>query len=343
MTFQVPTDVVRWGAIGAAKITDIGIGPAIAADPRAEFIAIGSRRLDTAQAAAARNGAARAYRSYDEVLADPEIDIVYNPLPNSMHHEWTIKALEAGKHVLCEKPMALSLREAQEMADAAVANDRLLIEGFMWRYHPRVPRVLELIRDAIGPLRAVRIAYTFDLGAAADVRSGTLAKDIRMTPELGGGALGDVGSYAVNGIRTYAGGRAIKVVSELVKEEQGVDTRIAGQITFDNGVIGQFYAALDIPGGGIVDLLGARGRIRIPNGFRTREEQGDLVIEVWDAAGVRHDETLPFEDQYVLEIRQISSVLLDGAEPIISLEDSVGNATVLDAIRRSWSSGIVNL
>jgi len=341
--FHVPTETVRWGVIGSAKITEVGLGPAIAADPRSELIAIGSRRPDAARASADALGASRAYGSYEELLADPEIDIVYNPLPNSLHHEWTLKALRAGKHVLCEKPMGMTPDEVREMSDEARARGLFLVEGFMWRYHPRVRHVLDLVRDRIGPLRLVRATYTFDLGAATDVRSGTRNADIRLTPELGGGALGDVGSYCVNGMRTYAAGRVTRVTSERLAMENGVETRISGQLDFDNGVVAQFYAALDIPGGGVVELLGARGRIRIPNAFRTRAEQGDLLLEIWDADGARHDETLPFIDQYELEVTQISSVLLDGAEPVIGLDDSLDNAIVMNAIRRSWTEGIVEL
>ena len=340
---RAATDRVRWGIIGSAKITEVGLGPAIQADPRSQIIAVGSRGADSAERSAKALGAARAHGSYEALLADPEIDIVYNPLPNSMHHEWTLKALAAGKHVLCEKPMGMTEAEVQEMATAARDAELLLLEGFMWRFHPRVNFVQQLIADETGPAQLIRALYTFDLGAATDVRSGGVESDIRMTKELGGGALGDVGSYCVNGLRTYAGSSPVRVTSSRHTIEGDLETRVAAQIDFANGVVGQMYAAIDFPGGGHVEIVGARGKIRIPNAFRTREEQGDLIIEIIDAAGNQRTETLPFIDQYELEVEHIAKVLLDGETPLIPIEDSIANARTIDAIRRSWHDGTVEL
>ena len=339
--YRIPTDRVRWGIMGTAKITEVGLGPAIAADPRSEILAVGSRRAEAAASTAATLGAPRSYGSYEELFADPDVDIIYNPLPNSLHHEWTLKALAAGKHVLCEKPMGMTETEVREMAAAAEANGVLLLEGFMWRFHPRVRFIQDLVENEIGPARLIRATYTFDLGAATDVRSGGVNTDIRMTKDLGGGALGDVGSYCVNGLRTYAGGMAVRVASTREVGETGVETRVAAQLEFDNGIVGQMFAALDIPGGGHIEILGDRGRIRIPNAFRTREEQGDLLIEITDAAGGRREETLPFSDQYLLEVEHVARVLLDGEAPLIPLADSIDNARTIDAIRRSWDDGVV--
>ena len=144
---QIARDQIRWGVLGSARITETGLAPAIESDPRNVLVATSSRDLAVAKGQAELLGADRAHGSYEELLADSGIDIVYNPLPNSLHREWTIKALEAGKHVLCEKPMALSANDVRAMVDAAVAADRLLIEGFMWRYHPRVARVQQLARE----------------------------------------------------------------------------------------------------------------------------------------------------------------------------------------------------
>ncbi|MFV0425668.1 MAG: Gfo/Idh/MocA family protein [Beutenbergiaceae bacterium] len=338
--FELPTENVRWGIIGSAKITEVGLGPAVLADSRSRIVAVASRRIDAATASATALQAERAYGSYDELFADPDVDIVYNPLPNSLHHEWTMKALAAGKHVLCEKPMAMTQAEVQQMADAADAANLFLMEGFMWRFHPRVARIQELAARKIGPVRLVRTTYTFDLGAATDVRSGSVTQDIRMTGELGGGALGDVGSYCVNGLRTFAQGHAIDVSSYRKVGSTGVETQVAAQIQFDNGIVGQMYAAIDVPGGGHLEILGDGGRIRVPNAFRTRAEQGDLTIEIYDQAGRQVQvETLPFIDQYTLEIEHVAQVLLDGQAPTITLADSIDNARTIDAIRASWDAG----
>lgn len=340
--YQVPGKQIRWGTLGVARITETGIAPAIESNARNTLLAVSSRDLASARRQAELLGAPRAYGSYQEILADPDIDIIYNPLPNSLHREWTIRALEAGKHVLCEKPMALTGDDARAMADASRAAGRLLIEGFMWRYHPRVARVQQLAGE-IGPLRLVRVAYTYDLFAGYGGDTAAAARDIRLNAALGGGALGDIGSYTISGLRAYAGGRAVSVSSRLLSEHSGVDMRFSGEVLFDNGVLGQFYCAMDIPGGAVVDLTGDRGRVRLPNAFRTSADWGDVVIQRLDQPGGMIAETLPFEDQFELEVASISSVLLDGGEPLISLDDSIQNAELMDAIRSSWREGAVEL
>ncbi|MCU1411858.1 MAG: hypothetical protein JWR04_2565 [Rhodoglobus sp.] len=341
--FQVPGEQIRWGILGSGRITETGLAPAIESDPRNVLVATSSRDLAAARRQADLLGAENAHGSYEDLLADPAVDIVYNPLPNSLHREWTIKALEAGKHVLCEKPMALSAADVRAMADAAVAADRLLIEGFMWRYHPRVAHVQQLAREELGPLRLVRVAYTYDLWANYAGDRAAAAGDIRLNPDLGGGALGDIGSYTISGLRAYAGGKAVSVSSRLLSEHSGVDMRFSGEVLFDNGVLGQFYCAMDVPGGAVVDLTGDRGRVRLPNAFRTSSDWGDVIIQRLDQPGGMTVERLPFEDQFELEVASISRVLLDNDEPLITLEDSIGNAELMDAIRSSWRHGVITL
>jgi predicted dehydrogenase len=329
--------------LGSARIVETGLAPAIARDPRSVLAAVASRSTADASAFAGRLGASRAYGSYDELLHDEGVDIVYVPLPNSLHRQWAIAALEAGKHVLVEKPLALTGADARAMADAARAADRLLLEGFMWRYHPRVERIREIVRDELGPLRLVRIAYTYDLAAGYGGDPDAAARDIRYDAGLGGGALGDIGSYTVSGLRTYAGGHPERVTGRLLSEGRGVDLRFSGEILFDDGVLGQFFVAMDVPGGALLDLQGDRGRLRMTNAFRTAAEWGDPVIEVMPFSGPARRETVPFADQFDLEVQAVAAVLLDGADPLITLEDSIENADTLDAIRRSWSEHTVDM
>lgn len=335
---------VRWGVLGSAKITQTEVGPAMLKTPRSRVLAVGSRRHEAAAELAAALGAARAYGSYEQVLADPEVDAVYVPLPNALHARWTIAALEAGKHVLCEKPMGMTGGEVREMAAAASRADRILLEGFMWRFHPRVARVRQLLAEGvIGDVRLVRATYTFDLGAASDVRSGTLDEDLRLSRMMGGGALTDLGSYCVNGMRTYAASRPATVVSwRQTSPDREVETAISGEVTFENGVIGQFFAALDMVGGGHVEILGSEGRIRMANAFRIREAQGPFVVEVQKSDGSAN-ESFQFIDQYELELNHFVSLVLDGVEPVISVEDSLDNAMTLESIRKSWEQGIVQV
>jgi xylose dehydrogenase (NAD/NADP) len=336
---------VRWGILGSAKITEVEVGPAMLKTSRSRVVAVGSRNLERARKLADLLGADCAYGSYAELLADPNVDAVYVPLPNTMHAEWTIAALKAGKHVLCEKPMGMSSAEVNEMVTAARKADRMLMEGFMYRFHPRIARIRELLREgAIGDVKLVRATYTFDLGAASDVRSGGLDEDIRLNPDLGGGAVSDLGSYCVSGLRLYAGSRPKSVTSwKHSSPGRTVETMISGEIAFENGVIGQFFAALDIPGGGHIEILGTKGRIKMANAFRIRADQGPVTIEIYNLDKTTL-ETMPFKDQYELEIDHFVSAILDGVpSDIVSMDDSIDNALTLEAIRKSWTSGIVEV
>jgi D-xylose 1-dehydrogenase (NADP+, D-xylono-1,5-lactone-forming) len=330
--------VLRWGLLGSAKIAEAEVGPALVRSPRSVVGAVGSRKLESAKRLAEVLGAASAYGSYDELLNDPAIDAIYNPLPNTLHKEWTVAALRAGKHVLCEKPMGMTAAEVREMIDVAKAADRRLMEGFMWRFHPRVARVRDLIADgAVGELRLVRATYTFDLAAASDVRSGSVDSDIRLNPDMGGGVLTDLGSYCVNGLRTYSGARPVSLSSRRSSTAgRRVETTVSGEITFDNGVVGQFFAALDVPGGGHVEILGTGGRIRMANAFRIRKAQAPFDIEIQRPDGSWFTESQPFLDQYQLEVDHFASVVLDGTPQLITPEDSLENALILESIRRSW-------
>lgn len=339
---RTSSDRVRWGALGTARIVETGFAPAVAGDPRSELVAVATRRPADAAAFAARVGALRVHDGYGALLADADVDIVYVPLPNALHREWVIAALEAGKHVLCEKPLALTAADARAMFAAAERAGRILLEGFMWRYHPRVDRVRRIIADELGPLRLVRIAYTYDLGANHPTEAAR-ARDIRLSSELGGGALADIGSYTVSGLRAYAGSRPRQVTTELLVEENGVDMRFAGQILFQDDVVGQFYVAMDVPGGALLDVQGDRGRLRMLNAFRTAREWGDPVIEVTPVTGPARVETVPFADQFELEVAAITAVLLDGAAPLIPPADSIENAETLDAVRRSWTEKVVTM
>jgi predicted dehydrogenase len=303
---------------------------------------VASRSGAQAAEAARRLGAERSYGDYARLLADDQIDVVYIPLPNSLHRHWTIEALRAGKHVLVEKPLALTGEDARAMFAAAEESGRLLLEGFMWRYHPRVERIRALIRDELGPLRLVRVAYTYDL--AASYGGGAAgARDIRLSQKLGGGALGDIGSYTVSGMRAYAQARPVQVSSRLLREEHGVDMRFCGEILFDSGVVGQFYVAMDLPGGALLDLQGERGRLRMTNAFRTAAEWGDPLIEVLPYDSPPREEVLPFADQFDLEVSAVAGVLLDGETPLIAPSDSIENADTLDAIRRSWNGNTIEM
>lgn len=335
---------IRWGILGAAKIAETAVGPAMVRTPRSRVLAVGGRRRDAAQRLADQLGAERVYDGYERVLADDEVNAVYVALPNTLHAEWVVAALEAGKHVLCEKPMGTDGDEVRRMLHAAENSGRVLMEGFMWRHHPRVERVIELIdAGALGDVRLIRATYTFDLGAVKDVRSGRLEDDIRLDPTLGGGALNDLGTYCAHGMRTYARSRPVSVVSSATHGPgRAVETSVSGEVRFANGIVGQFFASVEAGGGGRIEILGTTGRILLANAFRTRIAQGANVIEIETEQG-RTEERYEFVDQYDLEIAGFTSTVLDGARPAVTLEDSLENAVLLAAIRRSWTDGTVHI
>ncbi|ASW55484.1 Gfo/Idh/MocA family protein [Plantactinospora sp. KBS50] len=339
------TEQLRWGILGAAKIVEAEMGPAMLRSPRNRVQAVASRRLPAAEKLAGALDAPRAYDSYERLLADPDVEAVYVAVPNALHAQWTIAALAAGKHVLCEKPMAMSGADVRRMNEAAAEADRVLMEAFMWRFHPRVDRVLGLIAaGGIGEVRLVRATYTFDLAAAGDVRSGSVDDDLRLDPRLGGGVVSDLGSYCVSGMRTYAGGRPERVRSWCRSAPgRAVETTVSGQVDFDNGVTGQFYAALDVPGGGHVEILGTGGRIRMANAFRIRAAQAPFDIERQLPDGSWTTGSTPFADQYELEIDHFAAVVRDGVAPRITPADALENALTLDAVRRSWTQGDVEV
>jgi predicted dehydrogenase len=339
------TDALRWGILGAAKIVEAEMGPAMVRSPRNTVRAVASRRLPAAEKLAGALNAPAAYDSYRGVLDDPEVDAVYVAVPNALHGDWAVAALQAGKHVLCEKPMAMSAADVRRMNAAASSAGRVLMEAFMWRFHPRVEKVLAMLADgALGEIRLVRATYTFDLAAAGDVRSGAVDDDLRLSPGLGGGVVSDLGSYCVSGMRTYAGGRPVSVRSwSHAAPGRSVETTASGQVTFDNGVTGQFYAALDVPGGGQVEILGTGGRIRMSNAFRIRAAQAPFDIERQFPDGTWTTESTPFQDQYEAEIDHFAAVVLDGVPQRITPMDALDNALTLDAIRQSWSTGEVTV
>ena len=251
--------ILRWGVISTANIGRAAVNPAVQASSNGELLAVASRDADQARAFADEHGIPRSYGSYEELLADPDIDAVYNPLPNSLHLEWSVRAAEAGKHILCEKPLALDEAECREMAAAADANEVRLLEAFMYRFHPRTQRVVELVREgAIGDLRVIRSTFTFRL---------TKPDNIRLDPDLGGGALMDVGCYCVNVSRTMAGAEPEEVMATANWTDRGVDEEMSGVLRFPGGVLAHFDCALTMERCEVYEVAGTEGHLEVPASF----------------------------------------------------------------------------
>ena len=249
---------VRWGILGCARITRRGLIPGIRASRRGTLRALSSRDLATARAWAEEFGVPRAYGSYEELLADPEVDAVYIPLPNELHRTWVTAAADAGKHVLCEKPLALDAAEARAMVAHCRARGVVLMEAFMWRHQPRTAALRRMVAEGvIGELRLVRSSFSFPIDPG----------DWRLDPQRGGGALWDVGCYGVSTVRLFAGAEpeTIKALARFGPTD--VDLSLSAALRFPNGVLGQLDCSFEQPFRCTYELIGTRGVIEVPDAY----------------------------------------------------------------------------
>ncbi|MBB6669849.1 Gfo/Idh/MocA family protein [Cohnella nanjingensis] len=317
---------LRWGIIGGANIAVNAVMPAIAQSELNALEAVASRDTAKGRAVADKFGIAKAYGRYEELLADPEIDAVYIPLPNHLHREWAIRAAEAGKHVLCEKPLVLNAREAQEMVDACRQAGVHLAEAFMYRHHPRMAKVRELIRSGgIGELRAIRGAFTFN--NAGD------AANIRYRADWGGGGLYDVGVYPLTAAR-YVMERepeAVTVQALFSPAHDNVDMMASGLVEFAGGVSLTFDCGMWADFRNFVEIVGTEGRIEIPQTFLPGAETPDYVLH---AKGERREEPASQVNQYTLQADNFARAVW-GEPPRFAPEDAVLNMKLIDACYRS--------
>jgi len=306
---------VRWGVLSTARINQKVLAGARLAS-NVDVVAVGSRDRARGEAFAAEHGIARVHGSYEDLLADDEVEAVYVPLPNSLHVPWSIKALEAGKHVLCEKPLTRRAADAEAAFDAAERAGRLLMEGFMWRYHPQTEALARLARE-IAPLRLVRAAFGFSLPPDP--------ANVRWQSALEGGALMDVGCYCVSALRLL-GGEPEEVSAEAVEGGDGVDARLAAVLRLPGGVLGTFDCGFDVAPRGVIEVVG---------------EGGTLVAEdPWHGRSprlTRDGAEVPVEaaDPYALEVEDFSAAIREGRPPRLGREDAVGQARALEALHES--------
>lgn len=320
---------VRWGVLGTAKIARTAVDPAIQASGNGELVAVASRDQGRARAFAEGSGIPAWYGDYDRLLEDPSIDAVYIPLPNSDHRPWTIRAAERGKHVLCEKPLGLDEAECRDMAAAAAASGVTLMEAFMYRFHPRTERLLELVRrdGAVGDIQVIRSAFAFRLGDP---------RDIRLSPELGGGALMDVGCYCVDVSRRLAGTEPVEVQAFAHWHDAGVDDRLAGALRFEDGVVAQFDCGMTMDERQLMEVAGSEGSVTVPAAFRPRS--ADPVI-LRRRAGEETEERLPRIDQYRLMVEHFGECVLEGRPVRYPADDSALGMRVIEALYRSAREG----
>jgi predicted dehydrogenase len=316
--------MTTWGIISTAHINRLVLAGARESD-RVEVVAVASRDQARAEAYAREHGIERAYGSYEALLAEPDIDAVYISLPNSLHVEWSIHALEAGKHVLCEKPLDRRPDEVERAFEAAARSGRILMEAFMYRHNPQTAKLTELVgAGAIGQLRVVRSGFSFSLGDP---------ENVRLAADLDGGALMDVGCYCVSGSRLL-GGEPERVYGEQVVGESGVDVLFSGTMRFPDGVAAHFDCGFVLPGRDELEVVGSEGSLFLDDPWHARRP----VIELRRESGVEEIALEP-ADSYRLELENLSDAIHGEAEPLLGRDDAVGQARAIDALYRSAASG----
>ncbi|MBB6691518.1 Gfo/Idh/MocA family oxidoreductase [Cohnella xylanilytica] len=314
---------LRWGILGCANIAVEAVMPAIAASELNVLEAVASRDVAKGRAVAERFGIAKAYGSYEELLRDPDIDAVYIPLPNHLHKEWTIKAAEAGKHVLCEKPIALNAREAEEMAEACARAGVVLAEAFMYRHHPRIDTILGLVRGGeIGELRAIRGSFTFN--NAED------HANIRLRPEWGGGSLYDVGVYPLTAARLITGSEpeAVTVHALFSPEHGNVDMMASGLVEFAGGVSLAFDCGMWADYRNTLEIVGTKGRIEVPESFKPEPGTPDCIVY---ANGQRRVIEPSPVNQYSLQADDFARAVFGETPQRFAPDDAVKNMRLVEA------------
>ncbi len=316
------SDKVRWGILSSANIGRRVI-PAIHASRNGVVAAVCSRSLERAREFAAEQNIPRAYGSYEELLADNEIDAIYNPLPNSMHAEWSIKCAEAGIPTLCEKPFASDAPEAQSIVDAFEKHDVVLAEAFMYRFHPQHAKVKEIVgAGGIGDLQLISSSFTFPISNAAN---------IRLSKELAGGALMDVGCYCVNLMRFMTGEEPEGVTARgQIGKETGVDEVLIGTLEFTSGVIGHFECGLRAFRQHAYTLKGTAGMITVPTSF-VPDKAADTFVKHWQGESYT-EHTIPAIDHYQLMVEDFADALISGRPPRFAPSDAVRNMVVVDRL-----------
>jgi xylose dehydrogenase (NAD/NADP) len=320
-------DGVRWGILGAAGVATRRFVPALLEARNAALVAVGSRRLERAAALVDKAGQGRAVGSYQAVLDDPSVDVVYIPLPNSLHHEWILASLDAGKHVLCEKPLVTSAAAAEDVAQAAQRAGRVVMEGFMYRFHPQYePTTWQPLLANIGPLRAaqVRMSFPFD-------RPG----DIREQPELGGGALGDIGCYCLD-LLTWQLGAATEAVA-IGDVHGGCDWAAAVQLRFESGQLGMAWWSFAGPIAQRLTLIGEAGTLDLTSPFRAAGSANALLET---SNGESRQIELPADNCFRRQIEHVGDLIRGHDTQAIPLADSIRWLRVADRVREQLLTGI---
>jgi xylose dehydrogenase (NAD/NADP) len=313
---------LRWGLLSTARINRLII-PAIRASARSEVTTVASRSLEKGRAYAAEWGIPRALGTYEALVGDPDIDVIYIGLPNSLHVDWTVRALEAGKHVLCEKPLALSVADVDRIEAASRRANRAVAEAFMYRHHPLTHTVAEIVKSGrLGRVRGFKGAFTFPL---------TRENDVRLDAALGGGSLWDVGCYPVSYTCLLAGEAPVEVFGWQQTAPTGIDLEFSGMLRFRDGSVGQFDSGFIGPFRAEMEVIGTAGALRIERPFRA-DAMSRLLLTVGDKT-----EPLPFstDTPFAGQLADMEAAALDAQPPRIALAESRRTAVTITALYQS--------
>ena len=323
-------DVLRWGIVSTANIGVRKVVPATQKAERCEVVAIASRDAAHAERAAGDLGIPRSYGGYEALLADPDVDAVYIPLPNHEHAAWTIAAARAGKHVLCEKPLAMTVAEGEEMVRTCAAEGVLLMEAFMYRLHPSWEGVRELVASGrIGRLRAIQSWFSYFNDDPANIRN---------VPEFGGGALYDIGCYCINLSRMLFEGEPSRIEASVTRDGTGTDVLTSAILTFDEDVA-TFSCSTRAEPDQRVHVYGTEGRISVGIPFNIPPDRPTEIILTsgGDPPVNPSSETITFPtaDVYTVQAERFAEAVLDGRPVPISPEDAIANLRVIEAVFRA--------
>jgi D-xylose 1-dehydrogenase (NADP+, D-xylono-1,5-lactone-forming) len=317
--------MTTWGIISTADINRLVIPPA-QESPKVELVGVASRTQERADEYAAKWGIPRAYGSYEALLADPEIECVYISLPNTMHTEWSIKAVEAGKHVLCEKPFTRNPDDVTAAWDAAERAGRILSEAFMWRHNPQTKRLQELIEEgSVGEVRLIRSAFSYSLYDE---------DNIRLRTDVEGGALMDVGCYCVSGSRLAARAEPVEAYGSARYGPTGTDWVFTGLMRFPGDVLATFDCGTALPNRDELEVVGSEGSLFLDDPWHANEP----AIELRRDGQVERIE-LALTDSYRLELENVGDAAAGEAELLLGREDAMGQARALEALHRSAQTG----
>jgi len=325
----MPEGIVRYGVISTANIALVRHIPAARESTNSEIVAISSRNKLKASDAAKEHGIANSYGSYDELLADSRVDAVINALPNSMHCEWTVKAAEAGKHILCEKPLAVTTEEARLMIDAATSNNVVLVEAFTHRWNPHLRTARKLISQGeIGQVMSLSSALAFSVTEAKG--------NVRFSPELAGGSLMDAGCYAVYACRFVLDEEPVRASAFTYDSgAYGIDTTFNGMLEFPSGAVAHVGSSMEEPSRCELIVIGTKGRIEVPNMF---DDSGPVVIKI--GANERF-EAVPAPNRFRVRLDEFSESIMTGKPPTFPAEDGLANTAALVALSAAAREGTV--